>query len=423
MLKLDKPTLDLVIVAASLVSMLVLIAVWRINRQMPGTAWWAAAASVVAPAFFISRFFVDLGMPRPFVVAINNSLTLTTLLLMLEGSLRFRGYPSSSRWRLGALLIPVFVLMAFANRDDAIHRYLFHDTAAIAMTVSMAIVFLRRNRQLEILTHGIAAFFLLTLAAGFGGRWLLAYQATNQLQLMQEPYMGTLSLIGILFTMGWTFSASTACNLRAQKIILGMAREDMLTGLPNRRHFDEVMRRNVAQSARTDMGLGFILVDLNDFKQVNDLHGHQTGDALLVEAARRLRKFARDADFVGRIGGDEFVVLTYGIHDQQQLDSTLQRLRAALNGPSEVNGAMLDISTSLGAARWPADGMTADKLMQAADQRMYADKSLQKAARHAPLPELVSASLPQLEQDELGQDGPESGHACGIARAAQSRRR
>ncbi|HTD04128.1 GGDEF domain-containing protein [Undibacterium sp.] len=359
--------------------------------------------------------FIDFGIPRQVVVAINNSLTLTTLSLMLEGTLRFRGYLSATRWRWGALLIPVFILMAFVNRDDAIHRYLFHDTVAMLFTAGMAVAFLRRSRQLEILTHGIAAFFLLALTAGFGGRWLLAYHATSQQQLLLEPFMGTLSLIGILFTMGWTFSTSTACNLRAQKIILGMAREDTLTGLPNRRHFDEVMRRYAAQSARGEIGFGFILVDLNDFKQVNDHYGHQTGDALLVEAAKRLRKFSRDADFVGRIGGDEFVVLTYGIRDQQQLDSTLQRLRLTLNGPATIGRAVLDINTSLGAARWPIDGRTPDKLMHAADQRMYADKSAQKAARPAPWPELVSAPAPGPDPDEpddpvhAGTDSTESG--------------
>ncbi|MFZ6649203.1 diguanylate cyclase domain-containing protein [Undibacterium sp. TJN25] len=394
MLKLDKPTLDLVIVAASLVSMLVLIAVWRINRQMPGTAWWAAAASLAAPAFFISKFFVGLGMPRELVIAINNSLTLTTLLLMLEGTLRFRAYSSATRWRYGILLIPVFILMAFVNRDDAIHRYLFHDTVAMLLTTGIAIAFIRRSRQLEIMTHGIAAIFLAALTAGFAGRWALAWQATDQMRLMLDPYMSTLSLIAILFTMGWTFSVSTACNLRAQKMILGMAREDMLTGLPNRRHFDEVMRRNAAQSARSELGFGFILVDLNDFKQVNDRHGHQTGDALLVELGTRLRRFAREADFVGRIGGDEFIVLTHGIADQQQLDASLQRLRAALDGPAMIAGTLLEISTSLGAARWPADGVTPDKLMHIADQRMYADKSAQKAARHCPLS--IMAALPEL---------------------------
>ncbi|WP_394779420.1 GGDEF domain-containing protein [Undibacterium sp.] len=395
MLKLDKPTLDLVIVAASLVSMLVLVAVWRINRQMPGTAWWAAASSLAAPAFFMAKFFSGLGMPRELVISVNNSLTLTTLLLMLEGTLRFRGYQSAVRWRYGIVLIPVFMLMAFANRDDAIHRYLFHDTVAMLLTLGIAIAFIRRSRGLEILTHGIAAVFLITLMVGFAVRWQLAWQATDQLQLMQHPYMSILSLVAILFTMGWTFSVSTACNLRAQKIILGMAREDMLTGLPNRRHFDEVMCRNAAQSARSELGFGFILVDLNDFKLVNDRYGHQTGDALLVEVAVRLRRFAREADFVGRIGGDEFIVLTHGVSDQQQMEASLQRLRTALDGPAVIAGTLLEISTSLGAARWPADGATPDRLMHIADQRMYADKSAQKAAHHcllsrvAPTPELL----------------------------------
>jgi len=376
MVNLDRATLDLVVACISVISMLVMLAVWHINRDIPGTGVWAAAASMVAPAFLLIRLIPIIDIPMSLVVAFNNSLTMTTTLLMLEGTLRFRGYPSQIRWRWGLVLIPAFILLAFLNRDDMIRRYLFHDVIAASLMFSTAFILIWKTRDLDLLAACIGAISLSIMAIGFLMRWHLAFISNNNAELAKHPLLNFIYLIVVLCLLGWTYGVSVSCNLRAQKSILEMAREDVLTGLPNRRHVDEMLDKAIAQSGRNQQGFGFILIDLNHFKSVNDRFGHQAGDLLLKEVAKRLKSFCRHADFVGRIGGDEFVALTFGVNQVSQLDSTMLRLKKILEGPCSIQGHTINIEAALGSALFPTDGRSADKLMQTADQRMYIDKSV-----------------------------------------------
>lgn len=376
MVNLDRATLDLVVLCISVISMLVMLAVWRINRDIPGTGVWAVAASMIAPVFLLVRLINVIDIPKPLIVAVNNSLTLTTILLMLEGTLRFRTYASKQRWLWSLALVPLFILLAFLNRDDMIRRYLCHDAIAAALLLTTAYILIRKTRDLDLLAAGIGAVSLLVMSLGFMLRWHLAYISNTSQELMRHPLLNLVYLIVALCLLGWTYGVSVCCNLRAQKSILEMAREDVLTGLPNRRHVDEMLDKAIAQSSRNQQGFGFILIDLNHFKSVNDRYGHQSGDLLLKEVARRLTSFCRHADFVGRIGGDEFVALTFGVNQESQLDSTLMRLKKILEGPCMIQGHQVNIQAALGCAMYPTDGRTADKLMQTADQRMYLDKSV-----------------------------------------------
>ena len=117
------------------------------------------------------------------------------------------------------------------------------------------------------------------------------------------------------------------------------------------------------------------MIDINGFKQVNDKLGHSTGDLLLAALARRLRAAVREADFAGRLGGDEFLVLTCGVVGQQDVDGLMKRLRAGLNGPLQIDGKAVDATVSIGLAIWPDDGDSTDALLRVADLQMYRDKS------------------------------------------------
>ena len=376
MVSLDRATLNIVVLCVSVISMLVMLAVWRINRGIPGTGFWAAAATLIVPVFLLIRLINIIDVPKSLIIAINNSLTLTTTLLMLEGTLRFRGLASRYRWRWGMVLIPLFIMLAFINRDDMIRRYLFHDAIAASLMLATACVMVWKTRDLDLMAACIGALSLITMAMGFALRWYLAFISADDMQLASHPLLNLVYLVLVLCTLSWTYGVSVSCNLRAQRSILEMAREDALTGLPNRRHVDEMLDKAIAQSARHQQGFGFILIDLNHFKAVNDRYGHQAGDLLLKEVARRLKNFCRHADFVGRIGGDEFVALTFGVNQESQLDSTLLRLKKMLEGSCIIQGNVVEIQAALGCALFPTDGNSADKLMQIADQRMYLDKSV-----------------------------------------------
>ncbi len=150
---------------------------------------------------------------------------------------------------------------------------------------------------------------------------------------------------------------------------------DPLTGLPNRRLFNDRLDRAGAVSARSGLPLALLLLDIDRFKDVNDTLGHPRGDALLVEVAARLRRTIRDADTVARLGGDEFAILLPVVESVAAAETFATRVRAVFEEPFDLEGMLLHVDTSVGLAVLPehADDVTA--LMARADIAMYTAKA------------------------------------------------
>jgi diguanylate cyclase (GGDEF)-like protein len=151
-----------------------------------------------------------------------------------------------------------------------------------------------------------------------------------------------------------------------------MALHDPLTGLPNRRLFFETLRREIALAQRSAAyRFGVLFIDLDGFKRVNDEHGHDAGDALLVACADRLRACLRATDAPARIGGDEFTVLLANVRDAGEVDEVAERVAAALRPPVLVGGRELYAPASVGSAL--GDGTVADAsaVLRHADEAMY----------------------------------------------------
>ncbi len=152
------------------------------------------------------------------------------------------------------------------------------------------------------------------------------------------------------------------------------ALRDPLTGLPNRVLLDDRMEQALRRSRRNGEPFTLILVDLDGFKDVNDVRGHSAGDAVLRSLARRFEGIVRASDTVARVGGDEFVVLSLGTGDDEQAAALVGRIRHALRRPFRVEGSTVEIDGSVGWAVFPADGATANELLSRADGQMYATK-------------------------------------------------
>jgi len=155
---------------------------------------------------------------------------------------------------------------------------------------------------------------------------------------------------------------------------------DALTGLPNRAHFlarlEEVC---IAHRGNAD-GFAVLFLDLDDFKAINDTHGHAAGDAVLVEAAATLTRCLRETDLVARLGGDEFVVLLGGLrHGERDVAAIASNIRAALEQPRRIDGVDMAIGASVG---WVAhDGESdAATILSAADAMMYQHKKSRRPA-------------------------------------------
>ena len=132
---------------------------------------------------------------------------------------------------------------------------------------------------------------------------------------------------------------STAIErVRMQEQLQHMARHDGLTGLPNRQLFLDRLDAALARAVRSGGGFALLYLDLDHFKEVNDRHGHAAGDVLLCEVARRLQHGVRDVDTVGRIGGDEFVVLLEGVDKRADAALIAAKMAAALRQPIAAGG-------------------------------------------------------------------------------------
>ena len=165
----------------------------------------------------------------------------------------------------------------------------------------------------------------------------------------------------------------TAATLASRQLTL-MARFDLLTGLPNRAQFIEELDRAVARARRAEGQFGLCFIDLDGFKQVNDLHGHAAGDEVLRATAARLLEELRQSDFVARLGGDEFVVLLPGKVTPAGLARAGEKMLQAIAQPIAYQDRQLTIQGSIGIALYPEDSTEARHLVEQADAAMYLAK-------------------------------------------------
>lgn len=170
---------------------------------------------------------------------------------------------------------------------------------------------------------------------------------------------------------------SEIADLHIRKQLLQVqAHHDSLTGLANRLLLADRFHFAVERAKRSNKSFALLMIDLNDFKRINDHHGHAVGDAVLVTMAARLVRAVRASDTVARLGGDEFVLLIEAIDDPQELAQLTQKLLATLADPMPIDaGVVLSTAASVGLAVYPHDGVEMNDLLHIADLAMYECKS------------------------------------------------
>jgi diguanylate cyclase (GGDEF)-like protein len=152
------------------------------------------------------------------------------------------------------------------------------------------------------------------------------------------------------------------------------ARHDPLTGLVNRSFFAERFEQTLDLAREASEPLGLFYVDLDEFKQINDYHGHETGDEVLRQVATRLLAVVRAHDTVARLGGDEFAIILREVADRSQVDAAVERVAGAFSAPFWIGDMQLGIRASVGRAVWPYDGDELGGLLSRADASMYEAK-------------------------------------------------
>jgi diguanylate cyclase (GGDEF)-like protein len=162
---------------------------------------------------------------------------------------------------------------------------------------------------------------------------------------------------------------------RTELELVRLAHFDQLTSLPNRTLLRERVDHALARAMRAGTGVATLILDMDRFKEINDRLGHEIGDKLLIEAARRIRACVRDQDTVARLGGDEFAVILEGVSEAKEVLPVIERIIASLNEVRAIDGHEVNTSTSVGIAMYPENGNDLSELLRAADMAMYQAKS------------------------------------------------
>jgi diguanylate cyclase (GGDEF)-like protein len=198
------------------------------------------------------------------------------------------------------------------------------------------------------------------------------------IELDELLVMTTLIMGGVLFYT-WRRAVEhqqeNARRVVAEKEVLTLALQDPLTGLPNRRQFDDALKAALTTLPAAPEAHAILLLDLNGFKKINDVHGHPIGDQVLIHVGARLLRAVREGDLVARLGGDEFAILARNVAGAEGATSVALHLLDALAAPVVVAGVRHSIGTAIGVALSPHDGVTAEDLLRKADVALYRAKA------------------------------------------------
>jgi diguanylate cyclase (GGDEF)-like protein/PAS domain S-box-containing protein len=205
--------------------------------------------------------------------------------------------------------------------------------------------------------------------------------------------------------------ANSKAELTFQKHALDLAKKhqvqlehiahyDILTNLPNRSLLADRLSQAMLQCNRSQKSLAVVFLDLDGFKAVNDLHGHQVGDKLLIGLSLRMNETLRESDTLARFGGDEFVAVLVGLAKVADCEPLLERLLLAASEPVTVGDVVFNVSASIGVTLYPQDGADADQLIRHADQSMYIAK--QAGKNRYQLFDAAQDSAIKIQQQSIG---------------------
>lgn len=218
-----------------------------------------------------------------------------------------------------------------------------------------------------------------TARAANAGRQEIARLETEQTRIGEGVQRWILALISssvfILIFLYGSLRKLHKEQVEAKDRFAHQANHDALTGLHNRKAVMDHVDQLLADEATAALGgIAVLLLDLDGFKTVNDVHGHDTGDALLCQAGARMRTALRDSDYLARLGGDEFLVVVPQVSEAATASRVAEKLVASLSTPFEVAGLTLKVTTSIGVSLSPQDGRSREALVKNADIALYSAK-------------------------------------------------
>lgn len=371
MVSIDTRTAIVLIGLMSLLMALVLFALRRsypASIRGPGT-WAAALVTVVAGSVFAAARGM---LPIGFTTVLPNFLLCTGIYMAYAGTRRLAGQPNHPmRWM--AFIVGVVALTAWYTWGDPSYvMRLRLVNLLMATLLGVHALFLLRQRPLT-LARGLAATVLTLDTLAQGGRLVSTFvMDVGDSVLDNAPqhalYVSALTLSLVVFAVSAVLMAGD--RLRAELEIL--ATHDPLTNALTRRYLDEACQREIERSRRTAQSLSLILLDVDHFKRINDQHGHQVGDEVLIRLVREVQALLRKSDLLARFGGEEFVILLPAT-GLAQATEVAERIRAVCEQLPAEPRFTISLGVACATTDHPVDCVT---LLRHADQALYRAKAM-----------------------------------------------
>ncbi|HLV67894.1 MAG TPA: EAL domain-containing protein [Polyangiaceae bacterium] len=256
---------------------------------------------------------------------------------------------------------------------------------------------LGRTDRMIVLRKPFDSIEVLQVAHALAYKWALARQTEQQLAELEQK---VLERTQHLEAANAQLRREIQSRQKAENDLRHLAMHDVLTGMPNRILFRERLERAILRARRHEKPFALMLLDLDNFKDVNDVYGHAAGDELLCETARRLSACIRACDTVARLGGDEFVLLLEDLTDARDATLVAERVLEACSAAIDIGGHRVRTPPSIGVATYPSHGADADTLLKSADLAMYDAKRAGRATYRLYAENMKLSTVQKLELRE-----------------------
>ena len=367
----------------------------RDAQRMQGIAWAFLVAVAASATIWCTHFVAMLAYEAKAAVTLDPVLTIASLMIAMVGSFigfavaawgKSETYGAIGGMIFGAAIAAMHFTGMTAYRVDGIVAW---DGGYIAAAVICGMAFaaagltvLRTGRVLRhrvLLATGLIVLAIASLHFLAMTAMRITPMALDATPLRPAEFnalaLATVLVGGIVIAAG-VFAAMLDRQTRSEALreMTRMAMNDALTGLPNRAAFRAELARQIGAAIVNGERVGLCAIDLDRFKEINDVHGHKAGDEVLARLAQRMRDTLGPNEFVARLGGDEFVALTH-FTDRAQLTAFAARLDAELKAPLLFDDFEARLGASIGVAVFPDDAATAEMLANNADLAMYRAKA------------------------------------------------
>lgn len=378
---LSVPTLWIIFVVNFVAIGIVWAFVVRSYPNLSAARYWCAGAFVAAlgAAIAMSRIAIDPQDKALLLIPllIGGSILVLAVCLASMGIRRFYGAPVS--WRFTALIVTLNFagLSYFVWHDNIIARIVIYSAAQvvpIAMTLPLLFSGKRAAAYPGARLSGYIALMMIVVYVARSFATIL--QVGGPVSLIEFNQVQAVMIVSLVFlSMMWNFGflLMTIDRLRAE--VADLALFDDLTGAANRRQFLARLNEECVRSGRSGEAFALLMIDLDDFKEINDSHGHAAGDHCLRLFTRTAATRLRAGDLLARMGGDEFCVLLPSTTLREGAMVARHILESCQGEAAQGNEIALPLSASIGVAQWrPEIGMHAERLIAAADRALYTAK-------------------------------------------------